>query len=80
MIDYLERVGSHLHALDVCREHGFVQRAAKIHCKQARLAFNSGRIEDAIKEASLSIEVDPDYLEVYVLSIQCILTDSEPII
>lgn len=52
------------HALKICNSHNFLHRAAKIHCKRAKLALNTKDFGTAMREADKSIETDPDYLEV----------------
>ena len=51
-------------ALVTCSQHGFKQRAAKIHCKQAEYAFKTGNLNRAMEEAEKSIDIYPDHLMV----------------
>ena len=78
-IDQLEEAAEHApiprrrfelyeHALDICSRHGFKQRAAKIHCKQAELAFETGDLNTAMQEADNSVEIYPDHLMVLFYS------------
>ena len=54
-------------ALEICRRHDFIQRAAKIHCKLAEFSLKSGDFKRAMQEADFSINKDTDYLKVYCI-------------
>ena len=51
-------------ALSIGNSHTFNKTAAKIHCKQAGLAFKTDNMGIALQEADNSINRDPHYLEV----------------
>ena len=59
----------HKRALVICSEHGFKQRAAKIHCKQAEYAFKTRNLSGAMEEAEKSIDIYPDHLMVLVIEL-----------